>query len=89
MDSSANGQPVLQHLVRQAILHLWAQNAGKALTEALRANPPDDDWGSEVRRLRESMGLVTGPRTTDPRYIIAATGTSSRVARRASNEHGI
>jgi prevent-host-death family protein len=34
---------------------------GKALKEALRANPPDDDWADEVRELRNSMDPVTDP----------------------------
>lgn len=29
---------------------------GKALKEALRANPPDPDWADEVRALRDFIG---------------------------------
>lgn len=32
---------------------------GKALREALRANPPDEAWADEVRELREGMDPVT------------------------------
>jgi prevent-host-death family protein len=32
---------------------------GKAVKEALRANPPDADWAQDLRKLRESLGPVT------------------------------
>lgn len=34
---------------------------GKALKDALRANPPDGAWAAELRELRESMDPVTDP----------------------------
>jgi prevent-host-death family protein len=34
---------------------------GKALKEALRANPPDPEWADEVRELREMVGPAPDP----------------------------
>jgi prevent-host-death family protein len=40
-----------------------AKGNGKAVKEALRANPPDADWAQDLRELRESIGpaIVTDP----------------------------
>lgn len=51
-------------LVAIALYTLWRRfggGTGKALKEALRANPPDDTWANELRELREGMDPVTDP----------------------------
>jgi prevent-host-death family protein len=73
-DASRRFSEVLDHVERsgesyvvvrhgRAVATIGPANGGtgKALKEALRANPPDQGWMDEVRELREEMGPVTDP----------------------------
>lgn len=52
---------VVRHGRAVATIGPASGGTGKALKEALHANPPDKDWADEVRGLRNSMDPVTDP----------------------------
>jgi prevent-host-death family protein len=52
---------VLRHGRPVATIGPAGGGSGKALKDALRADPPDRDWAGELRDLRESLGPVTDP----------------------------
>jgi prevent-host-death family protein len=53
-----NGESVVivRHGRAVATIGPAGAGTGKALKEALRANPPDPDWADEVRELRDFIG---------------------------------
>jgi prevent-host-death family protein len=53
-----NGESVIivRHGRAVATIGPAGVGTGKALKEALRANPPDPDWADEVRELRDFIG---------------------------------
>lgn len=61
VESSGESYVVVRHGRAVATIGPANGGTGKALKEALRANPPDDGWADEVRELREEMGPVTDP----------------------------
>jgi hypothetical protein len=43
------------------VLDTAPAGTGRALKEGLRKHPPDPEWASELRELREFVGFETGP----------------------------
>lgn len=52
---------IVRHGRAVATIGPASARTGKALKDALRANPPDDLWVEELRELRDSMEPVTDP----------------------------
>lgn len=61
VEGSGQSYVVVRHGRAVATIGPTNGGTGKALKEALLANPPDEAWAGEVRELREEMGPVTDP----------------------------
>jgi prevent-host-death family protein len=59
VERSGESYVVMRHGRAVATIGPATAGNGRALKDALRANPPDADWADEVRELRESLGPVT------------------------------
>jgi prevent-host-death family protein len=54
---------VMRHGRAVATIGPASRGNGKAVKDALRANPPDADWAEDQREIRASLGLA---RLNDP-----------------------
>jgi prevent-host-death family protein len=59
VERSGESYVVMRHGRAVATIGPTTAGNGKAVKDALRANPPDADWALELRELRESLGPVT------------------------------